>query len=54
MVMSVDTGFSATLELRNSGAEEADELQVNNTSNGILYYGACRPAHNVANEVVED
>ena len=38
---AADIGFSAISELLNSGAEEADELQVNGVSNGLLYYDVC-------------
>ena len=50
---AADTGFSANLELLNSGAEETDELQVNDISTGFLYYDASQPAYHVVAEIVE-
>ena len=47
------TGFSAILEFLNSGAEEADELQINDISTDLLYYDASQLAYHVIDELVE-
>lgn len=52
-MQAADTCFSETLELLNSGAEEADELQINDISIDLLYYNASQPAYHVVDEVVK-